>query len=148
MNINRAIYKKKRLNYPNFSRFFKKYFNSKSFLPGNLKLDLNYEKVNKNELLNNYFKNYKRLNLPSYLTKGFMGYNIFLIKENIDSNQFDNTLKCIQELFKGLEDDKVYSLLFNLVNSENNTSITLIPRSLLVTNKSPVDIIIKILIIL
>ena len=64
----------------------------------------------------------------------------------MDSNHQVEIMDCVQELFKGLEEDKIYSLLFNVINTENYSVVSLLSRSILVTKKSPVDKLVKILI--
>nr|QWO71428.1 DNA polymerase [Termitomyces sp. K1Aa] len=88
----------------------------------------------------------KHIKTPSSLSKGFRGYNVIFIKEGIDSNQSINITNCLLELFKGFESDRVYSLLFSIVDSESLNTVSLLPKSILVTNKSPVDILTNILI--
>lgn len=84
--------------------------------------------------------------MPLALKKGFRGYNIFLYKEAVEYKQSDTLFKCIQELFNGLEEGKIYSLLINVANSENLTTVSLLPRSILVTKDSPVKVLTEILI--
>nr|QWO71426.1 DNA polymerase [Termitomyces sp. T73sscA] len=124
-----------------------KYFpedDRKKLLKGVLKNSLIYDRITKSEI-NGFFKDKKDIKLPLTLKEGFRGYTVFLYKEGIEYNQRDTLLNCIQELFNGLEQGKIYSLLINVANSENLTTVSLLPRSILVTSESPVKILTDIL---
>nr|QWO71437.1 DNA polymerase [Termitomyces sp. T123] len=124
-----------------------KEFDSKILLPTYIKYASNYDWFTRSELnsIFNRNKNKNKLKLPLNLRKGFRGYDIFLIKESIDSDDSINLNKCIQELLNGLENSKVYSLLFSIVNPENLTTVSLLPSSILVLKDSPVELLTKIL---
>nr|QWO71416.1 DNA polymerase [Termitomyces sp. T60a]QWO71419.1 DNA polymerase [Termitomyces sp. T99] len=116
----------------------------KILLKGFLKNSLNYDRITKSEI-NGFFKDKKDIKLPLALKKGFRGYSVFIYKEAFEYNQSDTLLKCLQELFSGLEEGKIYSLLINVANSENLTTVSLLPRSILVTCESPVEVLTEIL---
>ena len=115
-----------------------------NLLLANLKSWLNYERFSKTNL-NDMFNN-KKIKLPSKISGGFRGYEVFLVKEEIDSNQYENVKNCVQELLNSLDDKKVYRLLCSVVNKANNTTASLQPKSILVTKTLPVEVLTKILI--
>ncbi len=118
----------------------------KFLLPYSLQSGKDYDILSRDKINEMFNKGNGKKILPSKYSKGYRGYEVFLIKEGIDSNQYDDILKCVQELIKGLEKGKVYSLLFSVINSENNKCVSLLPSALLVVDSIPIDILTKYLI--
>ena len=116
----------------------------KNLLNVDLKNSMNYDRITKSEIIEK-FKDEKNIKLPLALKEGFKGYTVLLYKEGVEYNQSESLLNCIQELFRGLEKGKIYSLLINVADSEKLTTVSLLPRSILVTCESPVEVLTEIL---
>ena len=119
--------------------------NNKILLPSNLLDSSDYEILSKNELNKISDQFGSKLKLPYKMRGGYLSYNILLIIEDVFSDKYNVLVKYLNEMFLGLEDNNVYSLLFTVFDGENDIGFS-VRSSLLVTKNSSVEILTKILI--
>lgn len=84
---------------------------------------------------NNFF-NHKEYKLPTDIKGGFINYNVLLHLSNINSGSKDLLITECNKLIKGLEKNKIYSLLVTAISISDGHSTMILPKAIFIHSRT------------